>query len=104
MFLIIYTNFSITIQHVKRRKKDAFIEPEKSYTITEIELEKEDGGLGFTIAGGIGNVHLPGDNGVYVTKILEGGVAHKDGRMEVGDKLIAVKNTLVRIQNMYISL
>lgn len=53
--------------------------------------------MGFTIAGGIGNVHLPGDNGVYVTKILDGGAAHKDGRMEVGDKLIAVKNTLVRI-------
>lgn len=34
---------------------------------------------------------------MYVTKILEGGVAHKDGRMEVGDKLIAVKDTLVRI-------
>lgn len=51
--------------------------------------------MGFTIAGGIGNVHLPGDNGVYVTKILEGGAAYKDGRMEVGDKLIAVKNTLV---------
>lgn len=82
---------------MKRRKKDAFVEPEKSYTVTEIELEKEDGGLGFTIAGGVGNVHLPGDNGVYVTKILEGGAAHKDGRMEVGDKLIAVKNTLVSI-------
>lgn len=84
-------------QHVKRRKKDAFVEPEKSYTVTEIELEKEDGGLGFTIAGGVGNVHLPGDSGVYVTKILEGGAAHKDSRMEVGDKLIAVKNTLVCI-------
>ncbi|XP_025411720.1 disks large 1 tumor suppressor protein-like isoform X3 [Sipha flava] len=84
----------IVTLHVKRRKKDAFVEPEKSYTVTEIELEKEDGGLGFTIAGGVGNVHLPGDNGVYVTKILEGGAAHKDGRMEVGDKLIAVKNTL----------
>lgn len=60
-------------------------------------MEKEDGGLGFTIAGGIGNVHLPGDNGVYVTKILEGGAAHKDGRMEVGDKLIGVKNTLVSV-------
>jgi len=64
-------------------------------------LEKE-GGLGFTIAGGIGNVHLPGDNGVYVTKILEGGAAHKDGRMEVGDKLIAVKNTLVSINSIII--
>lgn len=65
-------------------------------------MEKE-GGLGFTIAGGIGNVHLPGDNGVYVTKILEGGAAHKDGRMEVGDKLIAVKNTLVNINSIIIS-
>lgn len=64
-------------------------------------MEKE-GGLGFTIAGGIGNVHLPGDNGVYVTKILEGGAAHKDGRMEVGDKLIAVKNTLVSINSIII--
>lgn len=53
--------------------------------------------MGFTIAGGVGNVHLPGDSGVYVTKILEGGAAHKDSRMEVGDKLIAVKNTLVCI-------
>lgn len=53
--------------------------------------------MGFTIAGGVGNVHLPGDSGVYVTKILEGGAAHKDSRMEVGDKLIAVKNTLVSI-------
>lgn len=60
-------------------------------------MEKEEGGLGFTIAGGVGNVHLPGDNGVYVTKILDGGAAYKDGRMEVGDKLIAVKNTLVSI-------
>ncbi|XP_026805261.1 disks large homolog 1-like isoform X1 [Rhopalosiphum maidis] len=84
----------IVTLHVKRRKKDAFVEPEKSYTVTEIELEKEDGGFGFTIAGGVGNVHLPGDSGVYVTKILEGGAAHKDSRIEVGDKLIAVKNTL----------
>lgn len=64
-------------------------------------MDKEEGGLGFTIAGGIGNVHLPGDNGVYVTKILEGGAAHKDGRMEVGDKLIAVNNTLVNINFKY---
>lgn len=54
--------------------------------------------MGFTIAGGVGNVPGDsGDSGVYVTKILEGGAAHKDSRMEVGDKLIAVKNTLVNI-------
>lgn len=48
-------------------------------------------GLGFSIAGGVGNQHVPGDNGIYVTKIIEGGAAHKDGRLQIGDKLIAVR-------------
>lgn len=47
-------------------------------------------GLGFSIAGGVGNQHVPGDNGIYVTKIIEGGAAHKDGRLQIGDKLVAV--------------
>ena len=33
-----------------------------------MELIKGSKGLGFTIAGGIGNQHIPGDNGIYVTK------------------------------------
>lgn len=48
-------------------------------------------GLGFSIAGGISNQHIPGDNGIYVTKIMEGGAAQIDGRLAVGDKLIAVR-------------
>lgn len=51
-------------------------------------------GLGFSIAGGLGNQHVPGDNGIYVTKIIEGGAAHKDGRLQIGDKLMAVRNLL----------
>lgn len=47
-------------------------------------------GLGFSIAGGVGNQHIPGDNSIYVTKVIEGGAAHKDGRLQIGDKLIAV--------------
>ena len=35
----------------------------------EVELIKGSKGLGFTIAGGIGNQHIPGDNGIYVTKV-----------------------------------
>jgi hypothetical protein len=35
----------------------------------EVELTKGSKGLGFTIAGGIGNQHIPGDNGIYVTKV-----------------------------------
>ncbi|CRL04553.1 CLUMA_CG017624, isoform B [Clunio marinus] len=58
---------------------------------TEIDLIKGDRGLGFSIAGGIGNQHIPGDNGIYVTKIMEGGAAFVDGRLSIGDKLLNVK-------------
>ena len=47
-------------------------------------------GLGFSIAGGIGNQHIPGDDGIFVTKIIEGGAAEQDGRLAVGDRLVAV--------------
>lgn len=47
-------------------------------------------GLGFSIAGGIGNQHIPGDNSIYITKIIEGGAAQKDGRLQTGDRLLAV--------------
>lgn len=50
-------------------------------------------GLGFSIAGGVGNQHIPGDNSIYVTKIIEGGAAHKDGRLQIGDKLLAVRGS-----------
>lgn len=50
-------------------------------------------GLGFSIAGGVGNQHIPGDNSIYVTKIIEGGAAHKDGRLQIGDKILAVSNS-----------
>uniref|UniRef100_A0A3B4YP49 Discs large homolog 1-like protein n=1 Tax=Seriola lalandi dorsalis TaxID=1841481 RepID=A0A3B4YP49_SERLL len=58
--------------------------------IMDIKLVKGPKGLGFSIAGGVGNQHVPGDNSIYVTKIIEGGAAHKDGRLQIGDKLVAV--------------
>lgn len=58
--------------------------------IVDIELIRGNKGLGFSIAGGLGNQHIPGDNGIYVTKILEYGAAHVDGRLNVGDRLVAV--------------
>ena len=57
----------------------------------EVELMKGSKGLGFTIAGGINNQHIPGDNGIYVTKVMEGGAAYNDGRISVGDRLVAVR-------------
>lgn len=58
--------------------------------IMDVKLVKGPKGLGFSIAGGVGNQHIPGDNSIYITKIIEGGAAHKDGRLQIGDKLLAV--------------
>ncbi|XP_055371151.1 disks large 1 tumor suppressor protein isoform X4 [Condylostylus longicornis] len=76
--------------HVKRKGGPYKVAPGQK--ILEIDLVKGVKGLGFSIAGGIGNQHIPGDNGIYVTKIMEGGAAHVDGRLSIGDKLIAVRN------------
>ncbi|XP_034003407.1 disks large homolog 1-like isoform X2 [Trematomus bernacchii] len=61
-----------------------------SERVLDIKLVKGPKGLGFSIAGGVGNQHVPGDNSIYVTKVIEGGAAHKDGRLQIGDKLMAV--------------
>lgn len=48
-------------------------------------------GLGFSIAGGKG--HAPfrdGSEGIYISKITENGVAHKDGKILVGDRVLAI--------------
>ncbi|XP_076871140.1 disks large homolog 1 isoform X14 [Brachyhypopomus gauderio] len=60
--------------------------------VVDMKLVKGPKGLGFSIAGGVENQHIPGDNSIYVTKIIEGGAAHKDGRLQIGDKLIAVNS------------
>ncbi|XP_064614910.1 disks large homolog 1-like isoform X2 [Liolophura sinensis] len=60
--------------------------------VLEINLVKGDKGLGFSIAGGVGNQHIPGEDGIFVTKIIEGGAAEQDGRLAVGDRLIYVND------------
>ncbi|XP_062844147.1 discs large homolog 1-like protein isoform X2 [Trichomycterus rosablanca] len=77
---------SLVRLYIRRRKSN-------SEKIMEIKLVKGPKGLGFSIAGGVGNQHIPGDNSIYVTKIIEGGAAHKDGRLQIGDKLLAVNST-----------
>uniref|UniRef100_A0A8C3LAL1 Disks large homolog 1 n=1 Tax=Chrysolophus pictus TaxID=9089 RepID=A0A8C3LAL1_CHRPC len=76
---------SIVRLYVKRRKP-------VTEKVVEIKLVKGPKGLGFSIAGGVGNQHIPGDNSIYVTKIIEGGAAHKDGKLQIGDKLLAVNS------------
>uniref|UniRef100_A0A182QNS2 PDZ domain-containing protein n=1 Tax=Anopheles farauti TaxID=69004 RepID=A0A182QNS2_9DIPT len=48
-------------------------------------------GLGFSIAGGKG--HAPfrdGSEGIYISRLTENGVAHKDGKIMVGDRVLAI--------------
>lgn len=71
--------------YIRRRKS-------VSEKVMEMKLVKGPKGLGFSIAGGVGNQHIPGDNSIYVTKIIEGGAAQKDGRLQIGDKLLAVNS------------
>ena len=83
------------VLHIKRRKYPSSVGVAggtHNEELIEVELFKGSKGLGFTIAGGIGNQHIPGDNGIYVTKVMEGGAAACDGRIAVGDRLVAVKN------------
>jgi len=50
--------------------------------------------LGFSISGGTDKQHIPGDNRIYITNIVEDGNAFKDGRLSVGDRLLAVKQNI----------
>ncbi|KAG8453076.1 hypothetical protein GDO86_004766, partial [Hymenochirus boettgeri] len=76
-----------SIVHLYVRRRRPILE-----TVVEIKLFKGPKGLGFSIAGGVGNQHIPGDNSIYVTKIIDGGAAQKDGRLQVGDRLLMVNN------------
>lgn len=80
---------SVLLQWVRRRRQPQHLR------VLDIELVKGNKGLGFSIAGGIGNQHIPGDNGIYVTKVMEGGAAQVDGRLAVGDKLVGVRDAVV---------
>ncbi|XP_059922293.1 LOW QUALITY PROTEIN: discs large homolog 1-like protein [Gadus macrocephalus] len=72
--------------YIRRRRS-------QSERILELKLVKGPKAWGFSIAGGVGNQHVPGDNSIYVTKVIEGGAAHKDGRLQIGDKLMAVNTS-----------
>lgn len=69
----------------------------------EITLSKGTKGLGFSIAGGVGNQHIPGDDGIFITKIIDGGAAKYDGRLQEGDKILSVSLKVFVIYYCYSS-
>ncbi|XP_066482578.1 protein scribble homolog isoform X14 [Tiliqua scincoides] len=54
-------------------------------------LMRNERGLGFSIAGGKGSTpYRPGDTGIFISRIAEGGAAHRDGTLRVGDRVILI--------------
>ncbi|XP_018334001.1 protein lap4 isoform X2 [Agrilus planipennis] len=54
-------------------------------------LIRDSQGLGFSVAGGKGSpCFQPGSDDLYISRITEGGAAHRDGKLLVGDKLVSI--------------
>ncbi|XP_043101264.1 protein scribble homolog isoform X8 [Puntigrus tetrazona] len=54
-------------------------------------LVRNDKGLGFSIAGGKGSTpYRVGDTGIFISRIAEGGAAHRDSILNVGDRVISI--------------
>ncbi|KAM8736361.1 deubiquitinase DESI2-like [Acanthopagrus schlegelii] len=61
-----------------------------SANVVDIKLKRGPAGLGFNIVGGVDQQYVANDNGIYVAKIKEDGAAALDGRLEEGDKILAI--------------
>ncbi|XP_071659802.1 protein scribble homolog isoform X16 [Patagioenas fasciata] len=54
-------------------------------------LMRNEKGLGFSITGGKGSTpYRAGDTGIFISRIAEGGAAHRDGILRVGDRVISI--------------
>ncbi|XP_075936727.1 protein scribble homolog isoform X6 [Anarhichas minor] len=54
-------------------------------------LIRNDKGLGFSIAGGKGSTAFrTTDTGIYISRIAEGGAAHREGTLHVGDRVMSI--------------
>uniref|UniRef100_A0A671SVJ4 Protein scribble homolog n=1 Tax=Sinocyclocheilus anshuiensis TaxID=1608454 RepID=A0A671SVJ4_9TELE len=54
-------------------------------------LVRNDKGLGFSIAGGKGSTpYRVGDTGIFISRIAEGGAAHRDNILHMGDRVISI--------------
>lgn len=53
-------------------------------------MERGNNGLGFSIAGGTDNPHIGADTSIYITKLISGGAASADGRLNVNDCIVSV--------------
>ncbi|XP_050184601.1 multiple PDZ domain protein isoform X11 [Myiozetetes cayanensis] len=75
-------------------RDEAQYKEEDMYDVLNIELQKKPGkGLGLSIVG------KRNDTGVFVSDIVEGGIADTDGRLMQGDQILTVNGEDVRNAN-----
>ena len=73
--------------NTSRETEDLVIRVEKIYTT----LLRDTTGLGFSIAGGQGATPFKeASESIFVSKITEGGTAMRDGKLNVGDKIVQI--------------
>ncbi|XP_072432643.1 protein scribble homolog isoform X9 [Chiloscyllium punctatum] len=54
-------------------------------------LARNEKGLGFSIAGGKGSTpYKAGDPAIFISRLADGGSAHRDGILRVGDRVISI--------------
>ncbi|XP_052007105.1 FERM and PDZ domain-containing protein 2 isoform X1 [Xyrauchen texanus] len=62
--------------------------------VINMELEKINGSLGISVAGGINTNVRHG--GIYIKNMISGGAADQDGRIQIGDRLLEVDGCNLR--------
>ena len=58
--------------------------------LTQLTIVSSLSGLGFNVVGGNDQPYIPGDKGIFVSKIRKEGVAYEDGRLKEGDRILSV--------------
>ncbi|XP_051871988.1 protein scribble homolog [Pristis pectinata] len=77
-----------------RRAGRRFVEESTAGAMRErysTSLVRDEKGLGFSIAGGKGSTpYKAGDTAIFISRLAEGGCAHRDGILRVGDRVISI--------------
>lgn len=69
--------------------------PHLSPNVVDIHLRRGAKGLGFNIVGGVDQPYVVNDNGIFVSKIKQDGEAAMDGRLQEGDKILAINGIML---------